>query len=188
MNRNRRHTDRKVAFAAALGLFAILAVQQSAVAGGLVGARSAAKSYSGGPAATGASVERSPGAAKIVFDSSPSRRERLRNQITQVKRLSLSDLEIARPLEMLREPVLGYLMELLTGMQPLSALGNPPKATTSVSRWYLETGSLRRRLAVLARCGVSWSRKTPSCAYARSLSHASTPRRTTLGLTSSSTI
>ncbi len=68
MNRNRRHTDRKVAFAAALGLFAILAVPQSAVAGGLVGARSAAKSYSGGPAATGASVERSPGAAKIVFD------------------------------------------------------------------------------------------------------------------------
>jgi hypothetical protein len=37
--------------------------------------------------------------------------------------LPLADLEIARPLEMLREPVLGYLMELLAGMQAaLSAL------------------------------------------------------------------
>lgn len=68
-----------------------------------------------------------------------------------VKRLPLADLEIARPLEMLREPVLGYLMELLTGMQPLSALCNPPKATTSVAAWYFQTGGLRRRLALLAR-------------------------------------
>jgi serine/threonine protein kinase len=52
---------------------------------------------------------------------------------------------------MLREPVLGYLMELLTGMQPLSALCNPPKATTSVASWYFQTGGLRRRLALLAR-------------------------------------
>ena len=72
-------------------------------------------------------------AAKIIFASSPSRREQLRNQLTAVKRLPLADLEIARPLEMLREPVLGYLMELLTGMQPLSALCNPPKAPTSVA-------------------------------------------------------
>lgn len=90
-------------------------------------------------------------AAKIIFDSSPSRREQLRNQLTAVKRLPLADLEIARPLEMLREPVLGYLMELLTGMQPLSALCNPPKATTSVASWYFQTGGLRRRLALLAR-------------------------------------
>jgi len=90
-------------------------------------------------------------AAKIVFNSSASRREKLRNQLTQVKRLPLADLEIARPLEMLREPVLGYLMELLTGMQPLSALCNPPKSATSVKGWYFETGGLRRRLALLAR-------------------------------------
>ena len=31
-------------------------------------------------------------AAKIVFDSSASRREKLRNQLTQVKRLPLADL------------------------------------------------------------------------------------------------
>ena len=46
-------------------------------------------------------------AAKLIFDTLPSRRERLRNQLTAVKRLQLADLEIARPLEMLREPALG---------------------------------------------------------------------------------
>lgn len=90
-------------------------------------------------------------AAKIVFDSSAARRERLRNQLTQVKRLCLADLEIARPIEMLREPVLGYVMELLTGMQPLRTLGAVPKSETSTSAWYLEGGGLRRRLQLLAR-------------------------------------
>jgi DNA-binding helix-hairpin-helix protein with protein kinase domain len=90
-------------------------------------------------------------AAKIVFDSSGSRRERLRNQLTQVKRLPLADLEIARPIEMLREPVLGYVMELLTGMQPLKALSVVPKGTPSPATWYLEGGGLRRRLQLLAR-------------------------------------
>lgn len=90
-------------------------------------------------------------AAKIVFDSSAARRERLRNQLTQVKRLSLADLEIARPIEMLREPVLGYVMELLTGMQPLKALGAVPKEESSPAAWYLAGGGLRRRLQLLAR-------------------------------------
>lgn len=90
-------------------------------------------------------------AAKIVFDSSAVRRERLRNQLTQVKRLALADLEIARPLEMLREPVLGYVMELLTGMQPLKALGSVPKDEVSPAAWYLAGGGLRRRLQLLAR-------------------------------------
>lgn len=90
-------------------------------------------------------------AAKIVFDTSSNRRERMRNQLTQVKRLPLADLAIARPLEMLREPVLGYVMELLTGMQPLKALGAVPKGTPSPSAWYLAGGGLRRRLQLLAR-------------------------------------
>ena len=90
-------------------------------------------------------------AAKVVFDSSSSRRERLRNQLTQVKRLPISDLEIARPIEMLREPVLGYVMELLTGMQPLKTLAVVPKDTPSPAAWYFEGGGLRRRLQLLAR-------------------------------------
>jgi len=88
-------------------------------------------------------------AAKIILDTSPARRERLRNQLTAVKRLQLADLEIARPLEMLREPALGYVMELLTGMVPLNTLAAPPK--TGVSAWYIATGGVRRRLTLLAR-------------------------------------
>lgn len=90
-------------------------------------------------------------AAKLIFDTMPSRRERLRNQLTAVKRLDLAGLEIARPLEMLREPALGYVMELLTGMQPLSELSRPP--SSSLAEWYIATGGLRRRLALLARTG-----------------------------------
>jgi eukaryotic-like serine/threonine-protein kinase len=90
-------------------------------------------------------------AAKVVFDSSSSRRERLRNQLTQVKRLPIADLEIARPIEMLREPVLGYVMELLTGMQPLKTLAVVPRDTPSPAAWYFEGGGLRRRLQLLAR-------------------------------------
>jgi DNA-binding helix-hairpin-helix protein with protein kinase domain len=90
-------------------------------------------------------------AAKIVFDASATRRERLRNQFTQVKRLSLADLEIARPIEMLREPLLGYVMELLTGMQPLKTLGALPNDERSSAAWYLAGGGLRRRLQLLAR-------------------------------------
>lgn len=90
-------------------------------------------------------------AAKLIFDTMPSRRERLRNQLTAVKRLDLAGLEIARPLEMLREPALGYVMELLTDMQPLSELSRPP--SSSLTEWYISTGGLRRRLALLARTG-----------------------------------
>lgn len=90
-------------------------------------------------------------AAKIIFDASPVRRERLRNQLTHVKRLALQDLEIARPIEMLREPSLGYVMELLTGMMPLKALSVVPKRAPSPVAWYFAGGGLRRRLQLLGR-------------------------------------
>lgn len=90
-------------------------------------------------------------AAKIISDTSAYGRERLRNQLTQVRRLSIADLEIARPIEMLREPVLGYVMELLTGMQPLKALAAVPKTASSPAEWYIASGGLRRRLKLLAR-------------------------------------
>jgi eukaryotic-like serine/threonine-protein kinase len=90
-------------------------------------------------------------AAKILRQTSSTSRERLRNQLTNVKRLDLQDLAIARPREMLREPTLGYVMELLTGMQPLKALVHVPSGTTSPEQWYAAGGGLRRRLALLAR-------------------------------------
>ncbi|MDE2363200.1 MAG: N-acetylmuramoyl-L-alanine amidase [Hyphomicrobiales bacterium] len=53
---------------AGVAVAACLAFPGQAAAGGLVGARLAAKSYSGGPAATAATVERSPDQARIAFD------------------------------------------------------------------------------------------------------------------------
>ena len=62
-------------------------------------------------------------AAKIMSKISPVKPETLRDQLIFVKRLALNDLALARPLEMLREPHLGYVMELLTEMKPINTLG-----------------------------------------------------------------
>lgn len=77
-------------------------------------------------------------AAKLLFDASPGRRERLLNQIAYVKRLPLEGVDIARPRAVLRDPDLGYVMDLLTGMAPLETLASPPRGVPSVARWYLE--------------------------------------------------
>src|SRR5262249_50624883 len=68
-----------------------------------------------------------------------------------VGRLPLEDLAVARPIEHLRSPDVGYVMELFTGMVPLRSLLRPPKDVDSVVRWYFATGGLRRRLRLLAR-------------------------------------
>src|SRR5207247_2724447 len=81
----------------------------------------------------------------------PSQHDWLRNQLTFVKRLELRDLTIAQPLEMLREPHVGYVMEMVTGMEPLSRLMNPSRTESSLGEWYGARGGLRRRLRLLAR-------------------------------------
>lgn len=104
-------------------------------------------------------VSRRKLAVKLIWgsDQSPVRRERLRNQLTLVKRLELRDLPIAAPLEMLRPPELGYVMELLTGMQPLSSLCHPASglASGSLLDWYQQGGGLRRRLRLLGRIAAA---------------------------------
>jgi DNA-binding helix-hairpin-helix protein with protein kinase domain len=98
-------------------------------------------------------------AAKLVrFDRSSVRREHLRQRLAFVRRLPLDDLPIARPLEMLRSPHLGYVMELLTGMKPLLKLVRPPKEVRSLTGWYIESGGLQQRLSLLARCAEVLSR------------------------------
>src|SRR5438128_1543732 len=57
------------------------------------------------------SVKGTPFVVKLVDESRSSRQDQLRNQLTFVKRLDLKDLPIAKPLEMLREPHVGYVME-----------------------------------------------------------------------------
>jgi hypothetical protein len=87
----------------------------------------------------------------LLRDRSPHAQDRLRDQLAMVGRLPLNDLAVARPIEQLRPPDVGYVMELFTGMVPIRSLLHPPKETDSVARWYLAGGGLRRRLRVLAR-------------------------------------
>ncbi|MDF1552529.1 MAG: hypothetical protein P1P84_05670 [Deferrisomatales bacterium] len=90
-------------------------------------------------------------AVKLVAGQGQEHRERMRNQLTHVRRLPFSELPLAKPLEMLRPPHTGYVMELLTGMAPIKRLLAPPKGEASNVEWYLSSGGLRRRLLVLGR-------------------------------------
>jgi DNA-binding helix-hairpin-helix protein with protein kinase domain len=96
-------------------------------------------------------IEHTRLAAKLLKDRSPKTREQLRNQLTGVRILNLKDLPIAKPLELLRGPDLGYIMELVTGMVPISVLTQLPPGAASPAQWYMQTGGLRRRLRLLAR-------------------------------------
>jgi DNA-binding helix-hairpin-helix protein with protein kinase domain len=90
-------------------------------------------------------------AVKLRRDCSLQAQERLRDQLAMVGRLPLEDLAVARPIEHLRSPDVGYVMELFTGMVPLRSLLRPPQGIDSVTSWYFATGGLRRRLKLLAR-------------------------------------
>jgi DNA-binding helix-hairpin-helix protein with protein kinase domain len=97
-------------------------------------------------------------AVKLLRRRSRRERERLRDRLTMVRRLPLEGLPLARPIELLRPPHVGYVMELLRGMMPLAALQRPPRDAASPARWYIETGGLRRRLRLLARLADALSR------------------------------
>lgn len=90
-------------------------------------------------------------AVKLLSEKSKSAEERLRNQLAMLARLPLGDLALARPIDQLRPPHVGYVMELFTGMVPMKSLMHPDKGETSVRDWYIRTGGLRRRLRLLAR-------------------------------------
>ena len=90
-------------------------------------------------------------AVKLLRSRSFQARERLRDRLAMVGRLPLDDLAIARPLEPLRGPHVGYVMELLTGMTPLRSLLHPPRGIEGIREWYFAGGGLRRRLRLLAR-------------------------------------
>ncbi len=90
-------------------------------------------------------------AAKIILGGSRLKRERLRSQLTFVRRLPLQELALAKPLEMLRPPHTGYIMEFLTEMAPIKSLSNPGKGRSPSVEWYLGGGGLRRRLLKLGK-------------------------------------
>lgn len=90
-------------------------------------------------------------AVKVFHKSSHQQRERIRNQLIHVRRLPIGEMPLAKPLEMLRPPHTGYVMELLTGMAPLKRLISPQKGEKPSQEWYIRTGGLHRRLMVLGR-------------------------------------
>jgi eukaryotic-like serine/threonine-protein kinase len=90
-------------------------------------------------------------AVKILASGSQARRDRLRNQLMHVRRLPLRDLSLAKPLEMLRPPHTGYVMELLNDMATIKSLMSPNKGQAPSVEWYLGVGGLRRRLFLLGR-------------------------------------
>jgi eukaryotic-like serine/threonine-protein kinase len=91
-------------------------------------------------------------AVKLIKGKSEAKRELLRRKLTHVRLLfEVRNLAIAQPLEMLKPPHVGYVMELLTGMTPISKLIYPPKNTECLVKWYLEGGGLKRRLILLAK-------------------------------------
>lgn len=115
-------------------------------------------------------------AVKILNAGGRTQRELLRNRLTQVRRLPLQGLDLARPLELLRPPQVGYVMELVTGMIPLSKLTAPGRGIALSPAWYTDTGGLRHRLRVLARAaqilaelhgkGLAYSDPSPSNIFA----------------------
>lgn len=90
-------------------------------------------------------------AVKLSLVKGTDHRQRVREGVARVRRLPLDGLQVARPLRALREPNVGYVMELMTGMVPLQSLLQPPKDTESLAEWYRDSGGIRRRLRLLAK-------------------------------------
>jgi N-acetylmuramoyl-L-alanine amidase len=138
-------------FALALGLFVAPFAQDRALAGGLVGARSAAKAYSGGPAATDANVERSPGAARIVLDL---------NLPVTARAFVLSEPDRV----IVDLPEIGFLLSPSAGRLPPPARGAQPDLVSSFRFGQFAPGRSRIvvELAGPARIVKAQSEPTPS--------------------------
>ena len=88
---------------------------------------------------------------KLLNSNAHSDVEALRRQFAFVRRLDLTGLHVARPTSVLKPPHVGYVAEFLGDMVPIKALMEAPQS--DLLRWHLATGSLRRRLRLLAHAG-----------------------------------
>lgn len=95
-------------------------------------------------------------AVKLLHSAKAEYYRQYEKQIAFVRRLAIDGLDLARPLALLSSPHIGYVMEYLTGMVPFAVLCTAPRA--NISKWYISTGGLRRRLEVLARIANSLQR------------------------------
>ncbi|GGS05701.1 hypothetical protein GCM10008960_35250 [Deinococcus sedimenti] len=88
---------------------------------------------------------------KVLRLPDEAAREHWLRRLSAVRTLPLEDLRIARPIRLLQRPHVGYVMERVPGAQPLASLCQVPHVEAAPGEWYVRTGGLRRRLAVLAR-------------------------------------
>lgn len=78
-------------------------------------------------------------------------RQQLIRKLMALRTLDLGSLPISTPLAVLKDPVVGYVMHLVRGLQPISALMRySSKDGLSPIEWYRNTGGLRWRLNVLS--------------------------------------
>jgi DNA-binding helix-hairpin-helix protein with protein kinase domain len=89
-------------------------------------------------------------AVKLLHENTPEQGTEWANRLRAISRLPLEGLPVARPIDTLVPPLTGYVMDLLDGMMPLSRLNIVPSGARAVEH-YRDTGSLRRRLRLLAR-------------------------------------
>ena len=116
------------------------------------------KKLASGGQGTVFSVKNGNFAVKILGKKSGAEKEKLYNQLTQLRLLPIEELPLARLIERLQPPHLGYVMDLLTGMVPLSKLIDFPQNESNLVEWYFQGGGLRRRLYLLARCAEVFAR------------------------------
>lgn len=93
-----------------------------------------------------------PLAVKLTHAANLMEDLRCKENISRVRLLDLAGLNIARPKCALREPHVGYVMDLMTGMVPLSTMLRPPRdRVKDAGNWYRDTGGLLRRLRLLSK-------------------------------------
>lgn len=86
-------------------------------------------------------------------------RQQLTRKLMALRTLDLDGLPISAPLAVLKAPVVGYVMHLVRGLQPISALMRySAKAGEPPSEWYRKTGGLRWRLQVLSALSEVFAR------------------------------
>jgi|694.fasta_scaffold110040_2 DNA-binding helix-hairpin-helix protein with protein kinase domain len=96
-----------------------------------------------------------PLAVKVMHAANLADDLRCKENISRVRLLDLAGLNIARPKCALREPHVGYVMDLMTGMVPLRTLLRPPRShLKDPGAWYRDTGGLLRRLRILSKLAV----------------------------------
>ena len=77
--------------------------------------------------------------------------ETFKEKVDEVSIMRLDeDIHLCKPEVMLEKPYCGYVMMLLNGLEPINNLiYNPNSDNISMNQFYIETGSLKKRLEVL---------------------------------------